>query len=34
VFGYPGNRFRLGFGRSDMPVALERLEAFLDRRPR
>jgi aspartate/methionine/tyrosine aminotransferase len=31
VFGYPGNRFRLGFGRSDMPAALERLEAFLDR---
>ncbi len=34
VFGYPGNRFRLGFGRTDMPAALERLEAFVDRTPR
>jgi aspartate/methionine/tyrosine aminotransferase len=25
-FGYGGNHFRLGFGRSDLPVALERLE--------
>ncbi len=33
VFGYPGNRFRLGFGRTDMPAALERLEAFIDRTP-
>ena len=31
VFGYPGNRFRLGFGRTDMPAALERLEAFVER---
>ena len=31
IFGYPGNRFRLGFGRSDMPVALAGLEAFMDR---
>ena len=31
IFGYPGNRFRVGFGRSDMPVALAGLEAFLDR---
>ena len=31
VFGYPGNRFRLGFGRRDMPAALAGLEAFLDR---
>jgi aspartate/methionine/tyrosine aminotransferase len=30
-FGYPGNHFRIGFGRSDMPDALERLDAFLDR---
>ena len=22
IFGHPGNHFRLGFGRSDMPVAL------------
>ena len=29
-FGYPGNHFRLGFGRQDLPVALARLEAFLD----
>jgi len=29
VFGHPGNHFRLGFGRTDMPAALERLDAFL-----
>ena len=28
-FGYPGNHFRMGFGREDLPAALERLEAFL-----
>jgi aspartate/methionine/tyrosine aminotransferase len=28
-FGYPGNHFRIGFGREDLPTALERLEAFL-----
>ena len=28
VFGYSGNHFRLGFGRTDLPKALERLEAF------
>jgi aspartate/methionine/tyrosine aminotransferase len=27
-FGYPGSHFRLGFGRLDMPDALEALEAF------
>ncbi len=27
-FGFPGNHFRLGFGRRDMPAALERLERF------
>jgi aspartate/methionine/tyrosine aminotransferase len=27
-FGYPGSHFRLGFGRLDMPEALEGLEAF------
>jgi aspartate/methionine/tyrosine aminotransferase len=31
-FGHPGNHFRLGFGRTDMPEALARFEAFLDRR--
>jgi aspartate/methionine/tyrosine aminotransferase len=31
-FGYPGQHFRIGFGRTDLPVALERLEAFSDRR--
>jgi aspartate/methionine/tyrosine aminotransferase len=31
-FGYPGNHFRVGFGRTDLPVALERLEAFADGR--
>jgi aspartate/methionine/tyrosine aminotransferase len=27
-FGYPGNHFRIGYGRVDMPAALERLETF------
>jgi aspartate/methionine/tyrosine aminotransferase len=27
-FGYGGNHFRIGFGRSNLPAALERLEAF------
>jgi aspartate/methionine/tyrosine aminotransferase len=31
-FGHPGNHFRIGFGRSDMPAALEGLERFLRRR--
>jgi len=30
-FGYGGNHFRLGFGRTDLPVALERLEAHAAR---
>ena len=30
-FGYPGNHFRLGFGRTDLPKALDRLEAFARR---
>ena len=30
-FGYPGNHFRLGFGRTDLPEALARLEAFARR---
>jgi aspartate/methionine/tyrosine aminotransferase len=30
-FGFGGNHFRLGFGRADLPVALERLEAFAER---
>jgi aspartate/methionine/tyrosine aminotransferase len=28
-FGYSGNHFRLGYGRADMPAALERVEAFI-----
>lgn len=32
-FGYPGSHFRLGFGRIDMPVALERLGRFLEHGP-
>jgi aspartate/methionine/tyrosine aminotransferase len=28
-FGYPGNHFRIGFGREDLPVALAGLERFL-----
>ena len=27
-FGFGGSHFRLGFGRTDLPVALERLEAY------
>jgi aspartate/methionine/tyrosine aminotransferase len=27
-FGHPGNRFRIGFGRADLPEALARLESF------
>jgi aspartate/methionine/tyrosine aminotransferase len=27
-FGHPGNRFRSGFGRADLPEALARLESF------
>ena len=30
-FGDPGNHFRIGFGREDMPEALARLEAFAAR---
>ena len=30
-FGYGGNHFRLGFGRTDLPVALERLEGYAAR---
>jgi aspartate/methionine/tyrosine aminotransferase len=29
LFDQPGNFFRVGFGRRNMPEALERLEAFL-----
>jgi aspartate/methionine/tyrosine aminotransferase len=28
-FGYPGNHFRLGYGRKDMRAGLERLEEFI-----
>jgi len=31
-FGHAGNHFRVGFGRQNLPEALGRLEAFLDRR--
>jgi aspartate/methionine/tyrosine aminotransferase len=30
-FGYPGNHFRLGFGRIDLPEGLDRLEAYAGR---
>ena len=30
-FGFGGNHFRLGFGRTDLPVALDRLEAYAAR---
>ena len=29
VYAYPGNHFRIGFGRRDFSVGLEKLEAFL-----
>jgi aspartate/methionine/tyrosine aminotransferase len=32
AFGHPGNHVRVGLGREDFPVALARLEAFLDAR--
>ena len=32
AFGHAGNHVRVGLGRADMPVALERLGAFLDAR--
>ena len=31
IFGHSGNHFRLGFGRIDMPAALERLDAYVER---
>jgi aspartate/methionine/tyrosine aminotransferase len=30
-FGHPGNHFRIGFGRENLPEALARLEAYADR---
>ena len=30
-FGYGGNHFRVGFGRTDLPAALARLETFAER---
>ena len=32
VYGQPGSHFRIGFGRRNMPEALERLERFIDGR--
>jgi aspartate/methionine/tyrosine aminotransferase len=29
MYGHPGNHFRIGFGRENMPEALERLEQYL-----
>ena len=29
-FSFPGNHFRLGFGRSDLPEALDRLERYAE----
>ena len=34
VYGHPGNHFRIGFGRRNLPEALERLDRFIDGRPR
>jgi aspartate/methionine/tyrosine aminotransferase len=31
TFGVGANHFRVGLGRTDVPVALERLEAFAER---
>jgi aspartate/methionine/tyrosine aminotransferase len=30
-FGHPGNHFRIGFGRENLPEALARLEAYAER---
>jgi aspartate/methionine/tyrosine aminotransferase len=30
MYDHPGNHFRLGFARRNMPEALEKLEAFLE----
>ena len=30
-FGFPGNHFRIGFGRENMPDALARFEAYIER---
>lgn len=29
VYDHPGNHFRIGFGRKNMPMALEKLERYL-----
>ena len=34
MYGHPGNHFRLGFARRNMPEALERLEEFLKASPK
>jgi aspartate/methionine/tyrosine aminotransferase len=31
-FGHPGDHFRIGFGRADLPIALDRLAAYADLR--
>ena len=33
TFGFDDTHFRIGLGRTDLPDAMEKLEAFLDRRP-
>ncbi len=33
LYNHPGNHFRIGFGRANMPEALARLEDFLQRHP-
>ncbi len=32
VYDHPGNHFRIGFGRKNMPEALSRLEDFVDKK--
>jgi aspartate/methionine/tyrosine aminotransferase len=34
MYGHPGNHFRIGFGRENLPQALERLENYFVGRPR
>jgi aspartate/methionine/tyrosine aminotransferase len=34
IYGHPGNHFRIGFGRRNLPEALQRLDRFIDGRPR
>jgi hypothetical protein len=34
IYGHGGNHFRVGFGRRNLPEAIQRLDRFIDGRPR